>query len=123
MSVSKHPFSMIVVWTSKRLPALSTTFSPIQHRRWKSNHNNDNKDEKPLFLHIGPSGDCWTGDSIFAAKHLQPDYVRSVVLPNNYDDQKLEALLEAIEEDVDLQRQIYDEERIPETLLGRTGKD
>jgi len=105
---------MIVVWTSKRLPALSTTFSPIQHRRWKSNNS---KDEKPLFLHIGPSGDCWTGHSIFAAKHLQPDYVRSVGLPINYDDEKLEALLEAIEEDVDLQRQIYDEERIPETLL------
>lgn len=75
--------------------------------------------ESTLFLHVGPSGDCWTGYSIFAAKHLQPDYVRSVALPRNCDEAQAEALLEAIDGDTALQRQIYDEKRIPETLFSK----
>ena len=38
-----------------------------------------------LFLHVSPSGDCWTGQEIFAAKHLQPDYVRSIPVPDGFD--------------------------------------
>ena len=106
-----------------RPPCLFMTSSTMQN--WLSSCRDENDDTKvddsktSLFLHIGPSGDCWTGPSIFAAKHLQPDYVRSVALPPNFHDEgaPVDALLDAIEEDSTLQHQIYDEERIPESLL------
>jgi len=84
----------------------------------------DNKKKaaaKLLYLHIGPSGDCWTGASIFAAKHLQPDYVKSIALPDDFskDDNLVEALLEAIEKDPAVQTQLYDNEQIPLSLLQR----
>mmetsp|Transcript_5487 Transcript_5487/g.11213 ORF Transcript_5487/g.11213 Transcript_5487/m.11213 type:complete len:200 (-) Transcript_5487:32-631(-) len=41
--------------------------------------------EKTSFFHVSPSGDWWTGPSIFAAKHLQPDYVRSIPIPPGFD--------------------------------------
>jgi hypothetical protein len=34
-----------------------------------------------MFLHVGPSGDSWIGTSIYAAKHLQPDYAKSIQIP------------------------------------------
>jgi hypothetical protein len=40
----------------------------------------ENKKNPPLYLHVGPSGDCWTGHSIFAAKHNQPGYIKSIPL-------------------------------------------
>jgi hypothetical protein len=40
----------------------------------------DNSSSSLLYLHVGPSGDFWTGHLIFAVKHLQPDYVKSVRL-------------------------------------------
>jgi len=54
-----------------------------------------------LYLHIAPCGDYWSGHEVFAAKHLQPDYVKSIpwnlkVTPEDYlDDYKgdLDALL------------------------------
>lgn len=54
-----------------------------------------------LYLHIGPSGDCWTGASIFAAKHLQPDYVKSIELPANIPTEEIEPILE---NDIELAR-------------------
>lgn len=66
------------------------------------------------YLHVGPSGDCWTGASIFAAKHLQPDYVKSISLPLNI---CAESLLEKLEDDTKLCQQIYDDEKLPEDLL------
>jgi len=51
---------------------------------------------------------------------LQPDYVVSVPLPSNCrEEAQVEALLEAIDEDTTLQRQIYDEKRIPKTLFDK----
>lgn len=72
-----------------------------------------------LYLHIGPGGDSWTGTSLFAAKHLQPDYVKSVMLPEDFEEgcMTTEALLQAIDQDAKLQRQIYDEQTIPPSLL------
>lgn len=67
-----------------------------------------------LYLHVGPSGDCWTGTSIFAAKHLQPDYVKSLVLPKDTD---ISSLLEQLEADPSVAQTIYDEEKIPPSLL------
>mmetsp|Transcript_22087 Transcript_22087/g.50116 ORF Transcript_22087/g.50116 Transcript_22087/m.50116 type:complete len:121 (+) Transcript_22087:121-483(+) len=37
------------------------------------------------YFHIAPSGDWWTGPSIFAAKHLQSDYVKSIKVPADFD--------------------------------------
>ena len=67
-----------------------------------------------MYLHVGPSGECWTGDEIFAAKHLQPDYVKSVLLPPNIDPTKVVELVEA---DVKLGQRIYDEARLPPSLI------
>jgi hypothetical protein len=69
---------------------------------------------RPLFLHVGPSGECWTGDEIFAAKHLQPDYVKSILLPPDVDPTRV---LEVVEADVKLGQRIYDEARLPPSLI------
>ncbi len=78
-----------------------------------------------LFLHVGPSGDFWTGRSIFAAKHLQPGYVRSVELDGSIDADALLELLEEEEEedddggDASWTRTFYDEGALPPDLLAR----
>ena len=74
-----------------------------------------------IYLHVGPSGDFWTGHSIFAAKHLPPDYVKSVKLD---DDMDVDGLLELLEEASDYDgtqwtRAIYDEGSFPKDLLDR----
>ena len=102
-----------------------------QRQNWQSTNalggnkdTNKNDSKTTIYLHIGPSGDCWTGHSIFAAKHLQPDYVRSVPLPPNFqNDEHVEALLEAIGEDSTLQHQIYDETKIPISLFDKIRAD
>ena len=68
----------------------------------------------PTFLHVGPSGDCWTGASIFAAKHLQPDYVKSIPLSPHI---CAESLLEVLEDNPRLAQQIYDDEKLPAHLV------
>jgi hypothetical protein len=81
---------------------------------------NKNTTTPLLFLHVGPSGDCWTGPSIFAAKHLQPDYVKSIPLPAefcNEEDERVVALLEAIANDKDAHRKLYDEEKLPQSIM------
>ena len=84
-------------------------------------------DKHPLFLHVGPSGDCWTGPSIFAAKHLPPDYVKSIPLDESLVG-VVDRLLELLEQgggnddDDDGQvwtRIIYDEGILPPKLLVR----
>jgi len=80
-------------------------------KRLESSSSKDSK----LYLHVGPAGDCWTGRSIFAAKHLQPDYVKSIALPDNVP--SWESLLEELENDPRLAQKIYDEERIPAAVL------
>lgn len=67
-----------------------------------------------VFLHVGPSGDCWTGSSIYAAKHLQPDYVKSIPIPSHV---CTESLLRILEGDATLAQQIYDDERLPPNLI------
>lgn len=67
-----------------------------------------------LYLHIGPSGDCWTGSSIYAAKHLQPDYVKSILLPLEVD---VECLLERLEAQPMTSQKIYDDGELPKCLL------
>ena len=73
-----------------------------------------------VFLHVGPSGDCWTGSNIFAAKHLQPDYVKSIPIPNNV---CVDALMENIQDDEKLMQQVYDEGKLPLDLLLQSTND
>ena len=89
-------------------------------KRFESSSSNDSSNK--LYLHVGPAGDCWTGRSIFAAKHLQPDYVKSIELPDNVPHSSWEALLEELENDPGLAQQVYDQESIPAAILERFKK-
>ena len=44
-------------------------------------------DDKHLHIHISPCGDWWLGAEIYAAKHLPSGYVRSIKLPDNFDEE------------------------------------
>ena len=37
----------------------------------------EDREEIETYLHVAPCGDHWIAPGLFAAKHLQPDYVRS----------------------------------------------
>jgi hypothetical protein len=49
-------------------------------------------DPSKLFLHISPSGDFWIASEIFAAKHLPEGYVKSIRIPENFEEETLNAL-------------------------------
>ena len=96
----------------------STTTSPHLTKgvlaRFQSDAGGDHRDSDAVYLHVGPSGDCWAGYSIFAAKHLQPDYVKSVkLLPGMC----VETLLEVLGEKDDWTKKICDDEKLPDDLM------
>ncbi len=63
-----------------------------------------------VYLHIAPCGDYWTGYEVFAAKHLNPDYVKSLRIPKDIDFDPQE-VLESYGGDLDrLLKDIYDNE-------------
>uniref|UniRef100_A0A7S4EF15 Uncharacterized protein n=1 Tax=Pseudo-nitzschia australis TaxID=44445 RepID=A0A7S4EF15_9STRA len=74
--------------------------------------------EKKIYLHVGPSGDSWIGDAIFAAKHNQPGYVKSIPLINDdlIGNDEGSLLVEILEENPDWAREIYDAECFPVDL-------
>mmetsp|Transcript_23732 Transcript_23732/g.27994 ORF Transcript_23732/g.27994 Transcript_23732/m.27994 type:complete len:173 (+) Transcript_23732:59-577(+) len=81
---------------------------------------------KNLYLHVSPDGDWWTGHELFAAKHLQPDYVKSIVLPDawlaNKDADDVEAYIEEIYDGDELEklmREIYDTGSLPSRVIER----
>jgi len=86
--------------------------------------------DKTMYFHISPSGDWWTGPSIFAAKHLQPDYVKSIPIPTGFDPNKhfsededeTESGL-SWKEKQQLLHQIYDEGKLPAHLLTSSSKE
>ena len=59
-------------------------------------------------------GDCWTGASIFAAKHFQPDSVKSIPLPSHM---CAESLLELLKDNQRLAQQVYDDEKLQAHLV------
>jgi hypothetical protein len=77
------------------------------------------------------SGDWWTGPSIFAAKHLQPDYVKSIPIPPDFDPNKYfsedeeesESSSMSWKEKQQLLHQIYDEGKLPADLLSSSSKE
>ena len=44
------------------------------------------KGNDDLSVHISPDGDWWLGTEIYAAKHNPSNYVRSIKLPANFDE-------------------------------------
>jgi len=83
--------------------------------------------DKKTYLHVGPSGDSWIGDAIFAAKHNQPGYVKSIALINDDnthykhtiigdDEDKGSRLIDVLEEHPEWAQEIYDTECFPESL-------
>lgn len=126
--------------TSSTEPETSAVHSTVGDSSTSSTQTDVPPSRQPSvlhYLHMGPSGDAWVGTEIFAAKHLQPNYVRSIALPSleqllqrssnlddddsllssDDDDNPYEFLVQAIEGDAKLQRQIYDSESIPPLLL------
>jgi hypothetical protein len=129
MRITTNPVSEINIVSLMRQRHMRSLFgrAPVRlnylHNSWhKRCLSNDSTltplAKQPLYLHVGPSGDCWTGASIFAAKHLQPDYVKSIKLPSNVSSEEIEQLLE---NDIELAKQIYDSLDIS-VLLGRLEK-
>jgi hypothetical protein len=103
----------------------------FSHDETTASHNTSHN-----YLHVGPSGDCWIGPSIFAAKHLQPDYVKSIALPPDFvadhyeadkktdimfakclPNEKTTQLLAKLEGNLKLSQQIYDTGIIPNRIL------
>lgn len=83
--------------------------------------------DQKIYLHVGPSGDCWIGDAIFAAKHNQPGYVKSIALINedttNFkrsiienNEEEGDLLIEILDEHPEWAQEIYDNECFPESL-------
>mmetsp|Transcript_705 Transcript_705/g.1166 ORF Transcript_705/g.1166 Transcript_705/m.1166 type:complete len:152 (+) Transcript_705:113-568(+) len=91
--------------------------------------DNDMND-KTVYFHISPSGDWWTGPSIFAAKHLQPDYVKSIPIPKDFDpckhfseDEDESESVMSWKEKQQLLHKIYDEGQLPAHLLTSSSED
>lgn len=83
--------------------------------------------KKKIYLHVGPSGDSWIGDAIFAAKHNQPGYVKSIPLCNSdnligkdataeINEDMTSLLIDVLDEHPEWAQEIYDTECFPETL-------
>lgn len=77
-----------------------------------------------VYLHVSPDGDWWTGYELFAAKHLQPDYVKSVALPRAWleDADGVESYIGETyegEELEELMQEIYNTGALPERVLER----
>ena len=70
-------------------PSCSFSFTTTKHPLTKKESNKivskaeqDRTEKDALYLHVAPDGDHWISGEIFAAKHLQPDYVKSILIPN-----------------------------------------
>jgi hypothetical protein len=85
--------------------------------RSHSSKGASSKDSR-LYLHLGPSGDCWTGHNVFAAKHLQPDYVKSVEITFSAT-ASVDYLLELLEDHPTWAQDIYDTGVLPKELVKR----
>ena len=100
-----------------RLPTADRYASSfVQRYRQQPLSTTSSDSNKTLYLHVGPAGECWTGHSLFAAKHLQPDYVRSIAIPDDTDPATLVSMLE---DDPLTAQQIYDQSSFPVDLMER----
>jgi hypothetical protein len=74
--VPKHHVGMTEAANRHRC---SSSSSSTTNNSNNNNKNNNNNKATTIYLHIGPSGDCWTGEAL-AGKQLPPDYVKSIPL-------------------------------------------
>ena len=51
-----------------------------------SSLQNQKQNQSDLSLHISPCGDWWLGSEIYAAKHNPSGYVRSIKLPDHFEE-------------------------------------
>jgi D-lactate dehydrogenase (cytochrome) len=51
--------------------------NPHKIFEWDEADEDGKEQDPPQYLHVAPCGDAWVAPGIFAAKHLQADYVRS----------------------------------------------
>lgn len=72
------------------------------------------------YLHVGPTGDCWTGDDS-TISGAEPGYVKSIPLSHiqNVDDdsENMDNMVEFLEDNPKLTLKIYDYSRIPSDVL------
>ena len=102
----------------KRLEEIhSTSRCAVRFTYYSNTSNNTENTKDTLYLHISPSGDWWTGPEIFAAKHLQPDYVKSIPLPSNFDPEKY---FGEDNDNIELLHQIYDEGALPQHMFDKS---
>lgn len=69
------------------------------------------------YLHISPDGDYWVGTSIFAAKHLQPDYVKSILIPEEFDPEDYFENMVKPDEALRILYQAYDDGFLPKDIF------
>merc|ERR1719223_1071400 len=74
---------------------------------------------KQKYLHISPSGDYWVGESLFAAKHLEPDYVKSFPIKGAFDPE----LNEEDELTVDEAIKAYDTGNLPDRFRNKFSQE
>ena len=94
-----------------------TRTAGINRRDQNSKDTKSIKEEsQKYYLHVAPDGDWWTGNEIFAAKHLQPDYVRSIPVPP---DIVIDEYLENLEDDeqIKILQRIYDDKKLPDDII------
>ena len=96
--------------------------SYIVSRRYTKNsqqsdaHNSQVEAGGGGFLHVAPDGDWWTGPELFAAKHLEPDYVRSIPINHPHSIEDIEDWIESMDDEEEQQkilRNIYDTKVMP----------
>ena len=96
----------------------------IQKNRINTHANTH--ETKTLYLHISPDGDWWTGYELFAAKHMQPDFVKLVVFPDTWladkDEYYIETYIQKMYDSDELEklmRETYDTGSLPLRVLDK----
>lgn len=77
---SKGEFLLKWVFTksSISIPATRIRYFVTNYYDKRNRAENLGSGDEDIYLHISPDGDYWISGEIFAAKHLQPEYVRSI---------------------------------------------
>ena len=97
-------------FTSKpnRFSSYKIVSSLYKDQRYMTTKNEGSHSKDQIYLHIAPCGDFWTDTEIFAAKHLQPDYVKSIPISTSLSID-LEEVHGSVDVDLDsVLKEVYD---------------
>lgn len=72
----------------------------------------DSERREQTYFNVSPGGDWQTGSSVFAAKHLQSDYVKSIPFPGKFDPYKYFGD-EDNDDNLEILHQIYNKGALP----------